>query len=82
MIVGGGTVLIDPFDHEIPGTAMKDDDGNEMRGLRERTSTIWRTVIGSLPAMSHKDEDDKYHDGINSGRFLIVVTAVGASLPA
>ena len=38
-----------------------------------------RDVLGAPPATSFTDEDDKFHPGVNSGRFLIVVTAVGAN---
>ena len=60
VIPGGGTVLVDPFNHMIPGSdpAMNVSD-----------------VLDSLPAMS----TDK-NAGMNSGRFVIAVTAVGANL--
>ena len=73
VIPGGGNVLVDPFDHSIPGTAEQDDDGEDIPGSEANVSEI----LDALPAMSFKD-DDGYHDGMNSGRFLIVVTAVGA----
>ena len=76
VIPGGGNVLVDPFDHSIPGTAMQDEDDERYPGhgnKRERLS------LDKLPAKT-EDEDGTYHDGINSGRFLIVVTAVGANM--
>ena len=76
VIPGGGNVLVNPFDHMIPGTAEQDDDGEDIPGSETNVSKI----IGDLPAMSYTDEDDVKHDGINSGRFLIVVTAVGANM--
>ena len=76
VIPGGGNVLVDPFDHSIPGTAMQDEDGEDIPGSETNVSS----VIDELPAMSFEDEDGKYHDGINSGRFLIVATAVGANM--
>ncbi len=76
VIPGGGNVLVDPFDHKIPGTAEQDDDGEDIPGSEANVSD----VLGALPAMTHTDEDDVKHDGINSGRFLIVVTAVGANM--
>ena len=54
---------------------MQDEDGEDIPGSETNVSS----VIDELPAMSFEDEDGKYHDGINSGRFLIVVTAVGAN---
>ncbi len=76
VIPGGGNVLVDPFDHSIPGTAMQDEDDEDIPGSETNVSE----VLGALPAMTHTDEDDVKHDGINSGRFLIVVTAVGANM--
>ena len=61
VIPGGGNLLIDPFDHEIPGT-----------------ETNVSEVLGDLPAMT-QTEDDKL-PGVNSGRFLVVITAVGANM--
>ena len=75
VIPGGGNVLVDPFDHRIPGTAKQDADGEDIAGSEANVSD----VIGAMPAMSFTDEDDAYQDGINSGRFLIVLTAVGAN---
>ena len=75
VIVGGGTVLIDPFEHEIPGTADKDDDGNEIPGTATNVNDMM-DGLGSLPART-SDEDGP---GINSGRFLIVVTTVGTNV--
>ena len=69
VIPGGGNVLVDPFDHEIPGTAtLQDDDDMEIPG----TATNVSDVIGALPPMTNDDDGD----GMNSGRFVIVVTAV------
>ncbi len=75
VVPGGGNVLVDPFDHLIPGTAEQDDDGEDIAGSETNVSSI----LSELPAMSMKDEDGKFHAGVNSGRFLIVLTAVGAS---
>ena len=61
VIPGGGNVLVDPFDHEIPGTATNVSD-----------------VLDGLPALTQTTGDKL--PGINSGRFLIVVTAVGANV--
>ena len=61
VIPGGGNVLVDPFDHEIPGTATNVSD-----------------VLDGLPAMTQTTGDEL--PGINSGRFLVVVTAVGAKV--
>ena len=71
VIVSDGTVLVDPFDHEIPGTAEKDKDGKEMPG----TATNVSEILDALPAMSTEKEA-----GMNSGRFVITVTAVGADV--
>ena len=58
-------VLVDPFDHMIPGTASDDDmDGTNVS-----------EILGALPAMS---TDKKA--GMNSGHFVIAITAVGASM--
>ena len=73
-IPGGGNVLVDPFDHSIPGTAKQDAAGEDIPGSETNVSDF----LGDLPAMSFEDEDEKHHHGINSGRFLIAVTAVGA----
>ena len=70
VIPGGGNVLVDPFDHEIPGTAEKDADDMEIPG----TATNISDVIGALPARTNDDDGA----GMNSGRFVIAVTAVGA----
>ena len=65
VIPGGGNVLVDPFDHMIPGTASDEDmDGTNVS-----------EIIGALPAMTNDDDGA----GANSGRFLIVITAVGAN---
>ena len=62
VIPGSGTVLVDAFDHMIPGTASDDDmDGTNVS-----------EILGALPAMS---TDKKA--GTNSGHFVIAVTAVG-----
>ena len=58
VIPGDGNVLVDAYDHMIPGT-----------------ETNVSSVIGGLPAMS---TDKKA--GMNSGRFVIAVTAVGANI--
>ena len=76
VISGGGNVLVDPFNHSIPGTAEQDDDGEDIPGSETNVSEI----LGELPPMSFKDEDGKSYAGVNSGRFLIVVTAVGANV--
>ena len=58
-------LLVDPFDHMIPGTASDDDtDGTNVS-----------EVLGALPAMS---TDKKA--GTNSGHFVIAITAVGANM--
>ena len=75
VIPGGGNVLVDPFDHRIPGTAEQDADGEDI----PRSEANVKKVIDNLPPMSFTDEDDAYQDGINSGRFLIVVTAVAGN---
>ncbi len=72
VIPGGGNVLVDPFNHEIPGTAEKDDDGMEMEGTAINVSD----VLATLPPMTNDDDGA----GVNSGRFAIVVTAVGANV--
>ena len=74
VIPGGGNVLVDPFDHEIPGTASEDEDGMEIPG----TATNVSDVLDGLPAMTETTGDKL--PGINSGRFLVVVTAVGANV--
>jgi hypothetical protein len=72
VIPGGGNLLVDPFDHEIPGTATLDGDDMEIPG----TATNVSGVIDTLPAMTNDDDGA----GVNSGRFVIVVTAVGANV--
>ena len=57
VLTGGETVLIDPFNHMIPGTERSVYD-----------------LLSDLPMMSTDDDP-----GINSGRFVITVTAVGAN---
>ena len=64
VIPGGGNVLVDPFNHAIPGTA--DDDGMNSADVSD--------VLSDLPAMSTDDGA-----GTNSGRFVVAVTAVGAN---
>lgn len=64
VIPAGGNVLVDPFDHMIPGTG--DEDGMNYTSVSD--------VLSDLPAMSTDDEA-----GMNSGRFVIAVTAVGAN---
>lgn len=61
VIPGGGNVLFDPFDHEIPGTEANVSE-----------------VLAGLPAMTQTTGQKL--PGINSGRFLVVVTAVGANM--
>ena len=59
-------VLIDPLNHMIPGTATDDDmDGTNVS-----------EVLGALPAMTNDDDGA----GINSGHYVIAVTAVGANM--
>ena len=72
VITGGGTVLVDPFNHEIPGTAEEDDDGNAIMG----TATNVSEELASLPAWTNDDDGP----GRNSGHFVIAVTAVGANM--
>ena len=68
IVLPNGNVLVDPFDHMIPGTATDDDmDGTNVS-----------EVLGALPAMTNDDDGA----GINSGHFVISVTAVAADLPA
>ena len=62
----GAAVLVDPFDHEIPGTA----DG-EGAGGRVNVKDI---LFDTIPALSSEEDA-----GFNSGRFVIAVTAVGAN---
>ena len=73
VIPGGATLLVDPFDHAIPGTAMKDDDGEDIDGTE--TNIKDRALLGSLPAETNDDDGP----GINTGHFVIAVTAVGAN---
>lgn len=66
VIAADSNVLVDPFNHMIPGTASDDDmDGTNVS-----------EVLGGLPAMTNDDDGA----GINSGHFVIAVTAVGASM--
>ena len=62
----GATVLVDPFDHEIPGTA----DGKGAGGRVNVKDILFDTI----PALSSEEDA-----GFNSGRFVIAVTAVGAN---
>ncbi len=65
VLAADSNLLVDPFDHMIPGTASDDDmDGTNVS-----------EVLGALPAMS---TDKKA--GMNSGHFVIAITAVGASI--
>jgi hypothetical protein len=74
VIPGGGNVLVDPFDHEIPGTASEDEDGMEIPG----TATNVSDVLDGLPERTQTTGDKL--PGKNSGRFLVVITAVGANM--
>ena len=74
VILGGGNLLIDPFDHEIPGTASEDEDGMEIPG----TATNVSDVLDGLPERTQTTGDKL--PGKNSGRFLVVITAVGANM--
>ena len=76
---GGETVLVDPFDHEIPGTATLDDDGMEMAGT---ATTVREVLFDIIPAMTFTDAKKRKRHGFNSGRFVITVTAVGADSDA
>ena len=71
VIPGGTNVLVDPFNHAIPGTAKQDDDDEDIPGSEKNVSEL----LGSLPAMSNDDDGP----GINSGHFVIAVTAVAAN---
>ena len=76
---GSETVLVDSFDHEIPGTAELDEDDMEIAG----TATSVREVLfDRIPAMSFTDAKKIYRPGFNSGRFVITVTAVGTDSDA
>ncbi len=74
---GGETVLIDPFDHMIPGSAQLDADDMEIPGT---TVNVADHLFGDIPAMTIRDAKGnvKTH-GFNSGRFIIAVTAVGGN---
>ena len=66
VLAADSNVLVNPFNHMIPGTASDDDmDGTNVS-----------EVLGGLPAMTNDDDGA----GINSGHFVITVTAVGASI--
>ena len=71
VIPAGTNVLVDPFNHAIPGTAMEDEDGEEIPGSETNVSD----VLGTLPAMTNDDDGA----GINTGHFVIAVTAVAAN---
>ncbi len=71
VIPGGTNVLVDPFNHAIPGTAKQDDDDEDIPGSEKNVSDL----LGSLPAWSNDDEGP----GRNSGHFVIAVTAVAAN---
>ena len=60
----GATVLVDPFDHEIPGTADGAGGSVNVKGI----------LFGETPSLSSEEKA-----GFNSGRFVIGVTAVGAN---
>ena len=46
VIPGGTNVLVDPFNHAIPGTAKQDDDDEDIPGSEKNVSEL----LGSLPA--------------------------------
>ena len=52
VIPGGTNVLVDPFNHAIPGTAKQDDDDEDIPGSEKNVSEL----LGSLPAWSNDDE--------------------------
>ena len=64
VLTAGETVLIDPFNHMIPGTG---------KDMMPGTESVY-DLLNDLPMMSTDDDP-----GINSGRFVITVTAVGAN---
>ena len=64
----GANVLVDPFHHEIPGTAQEDGSG---------PVNVRDILFDEIPAVSFQDGTGKDRPGFNSGRFLIAVTAVG-----
>ena len=45
VIPGGGNVLVDPFDHEIPGTAKLDEDDMEIPGTAINVSDVIGTIL-------------------------------------
>ena len=61
VVPADSNLLIDPFNHMIPGS----DPATNVAGF-----------LGDLPARSSEDDGP----GINSGHFVITVTAVGASV--
>ena len=63
VLPANSNLLIDPFDHMIPGSDPATNTGD---------------FITSLPAKSTEDNGP----GINSGHFVLTVTAVGASISA
>ena len=66
----GASVLVDPFNHEIPGTS-KEDGSLGPHNVRD-------LLFDEIPAVSFKDEAGRRRAGFNSGRFVIAVTAVAA----
>ena len=64
-----GNVLINPFDHMIPGSGKEDEDG---------MVTMKPVNVGDAIMANAALEEDPI--GINSGRYVIAVTAVGANL--
>ncbi|MDE0120858.1 MAG: hypothetical protein OXS33_03885 [bacterium] len=64
----GANVLVDPFHHEIPGTAQEDGSG---------PVNVRDILFDEIPAVSFQDGTGQDRPGFNSGRFLIAVTAVG-----
>ena len=54
IIPGGGNVLIDPFDHEIPGSAKLDEDDMEIPGTGINVSD---DVFDTMPPMMTNDDE-------------------------
>ena len=69
VLPAGANVLVDPFNHEIPGTTKEVGSG---------PVNVRDILFDEIPAVSFKDETGRVRAGFNSGRFLIAVTAVGA----
>ena len=76
VIPAGRTILINPFDHTIPGETF--------RGLT-RAPNVSEALFGAGELLQNKNTGVKPHtiealgdEGFNSGRFLIAVTAVGS----